>query len=186
MSYHCKSYYPSLYSHCRILAQEWRDRKRRRGFLCMYSKGESGIMGCVIGINGSVDKRNNPPSQCTCLFAEGIWCFRATCRCEGSSTFPSSFVFLRLFPFVLPHHLSILFSPPPSFSRVCVCVCISSVWVCDSCSLFVYILSALHIYKVERFTLNLTLNASPSFVVLPPLLFSLVFCLSLTAFLHLK
>lgn len=150
MSYHCKSYYPSLYSHCRILAQEWRDRKRRRGFLCMYSKGESGIMGCVIGINGSVDKRNNPPSQCTCLFAEGIWCFCATCRCEGSSTFPSSFVFLRLFPFVLPHHLSILLSPPPSFSRACVCVCASLPFECVTAVVCLFTFSPLSTFTRLR------------------------------------
>lgn len=120
MSYHCKSYYPSLYSHCRILAQEWRDRKRRRGFLCMYSKGESGIMGCVIGINGSVDKWNNPPLQCTCLFAEGIDVFARRVDVRVPARSP------RL---LFSSSSSLLFSPTisPSFSHplppshVCVC-----------------------------------------------------------------
>lgn len=84
------------------------------------------------------------------------------CLCVSLQHVPSSFV--------LSCHLSILF-PHPSFTlppspRVCVCVYVHlPVRVCDSCSLFVYIRSALHIYKAERFTLNPTLNASPSFPI---------------------
>lgn len=108
--------------------------------------------------------------------------FAQTCQCEGfcvcvcvcasvSSTFHHLLFSSALyFSFVLSCHLSIL-SPHPSFSlppspRVYVCVYVHlPVRVCDSCSLFVYIRSALHIYKAERFTLNPTLNASPSFPI---------------------
>lgn len=94
------------------------------------------------------------------------------CLCVSLQHVPSSFVFLcplLLFCPLLPslHPFSPSFFHSPSFSS-CVCVCVYvhlPVRVCDSCSLFVYIRSALHIYKAERFTLNPTLNASPSFPI---------------------
>lgn len=154
MSYYGKSYYHLLYSHCGILAEEQRNTKWMRVYV---SKWEKGIMGCVIGINASVDKWNNPPLQCTCLFVEGIWRFCVTCQCHVPSSLPPS-------PSLFSRSFSCIFSPCshpfplplPVYFFFCVCLPIR---VCDRCSLFVDILSALHIYKAERFTLTLTPNA---------------------------
>lgn len=99
--------------------------------------------------------------------------------CGGDLMFPARSISFfspsaSYFPFVLAIIFSILPFAPSLLHLLCVYVHLP-IWVCDSCSLFVCILSALHIYRAERFKLNLTLNASPSFpIVLPSFLFFLV------------
>lgn len=67
--------------------------------------------------------------------------------------FQRSLCLCSLFFFPLPSlHLSFLL-----LMRVHVHL---PIWLCDSCRLFVYIVSGLHIYKANRFTMNPTLNAS--------------------------
>lgn len=83
--------------------------------------------------------------------------------------FPLPFTSLLSSPAISPSFFPSFFHSPSFSSCVCVCVYVHlPTRVCDSCSLFVYIRSALHIYKAERFTLNPTLNASPSFPIFLP------------------
>lgn len=115
--------------------------------------------------------RPPPPPQCTCLFVEGIWRFCPTRQCEGLRV--CLCIRLQQLPTLSPPALLFFSTISPSFFRPsfssCVCVCLCTpppIRVCDSCSLFAYILSTLHIYKAERFTLNPTPNASRSFPII--------------------
>lgn len=113
------------------------------------------------GIIGSVDKWNSLPSQCTCLFVEGIW-ISAQCVNVKVCMVVCQFPALTLSMFPLP--FKSLFSLPSLHLSFLLLMCVHvhlPIWVCDSCSLFVYIVSGLHIYKDNRFTMNPTLNASP-------------------------
>lgn len=78
----------------------------------------------------------------------------ASVPCSILSAFLYIFSSLFLFPAFSPHFPVLLPLPPSIY------FCARPpVRACDSCSLFIYILFALHIYKAERFTLSLTLNA---------------------------